>query len=182
MIALILKGIFLLLLLMVIGYKILCIIEGDAELVLDKDKEKEFSKVSRDGDSVTVRRRLTFKNIGKQEAVVSDCIARTQLPYEQYDGIEARGKVERVGEPREDDYFEAVIVNPKKSIDIDVVVILKARKGQSLELALSHMVDMPIDIIYTTCSRRPCEVRKDRITMTAEEAARSIGVKLVDED
>lgn len=44
------------------------------------------------------------------------------------------------------------------------------------------MVDMPIDIIYTTCSRRPCEVRKDRIIMTAEEAARSIGVKLVDED
>lgn len=99
MIALILKGIFLLLLLMVIGYKILCVVEGDAELVLDKDKEQEFSRVSRDGDSVIIRRRLTFKNIGKQEAVVSDCIARTQLPYEQYDGIEARGRVERVGAP-----------------------------------------------------------------------------------
>lgn len=182
MVAFILKGIFFLLLLMFISYKILCIVEGDAELILDKDKGTEFFKVSRDGDSVIICRRLTFKNIGKQEAVVSDCIARTQLPFEQYDGIEARGRVERVGKTREDDYFEAVIVEPKTSIDIDVFVTLKARKGQSLELAMSHMVDMPIDIIYTTSSRRPYEVRKDRIIMTAEEAAGSIGVKLADKD
>lgn len=181
MVAFILKGIIFFLLLMVISYKILCIVEGDAELVLDKDNGK-FFKISRDGDSVIICRRLTFKNIGKQEAVVSDCIARTQLPFEQYDGIEARGRVERVGKPREDDYFEAVIVEPKTSIAIDVFVTLKARKGQSLELAMSHMVDMPIDIIYTTSSRRPYEVRKDRIIMTAEEAAGSIGVKLVDKD
>lgn len=182
MIVIVLKGIILLLLLMVIGYKILCLVEGDARLVLDKDTEKEFSRASREGDSVTIRRRLTFKNLGKQEAVVSDCIARTQLPYEQYDGIEARGRVERVGAPREDDYFEAVIVEPGKSMDVDVFITLKARKGQSLELALSRMVDMPVDIIYTTFSRQPYEVRKDRIVMTAEEAARSIGVQLVDED
>lgn len=182
MIVIVLKGIILLLLLMVIGYKILCLVEGDARLVLDKDTEKEFSRDSREGDSVTIRRRLTFKNLGKQEAVVSDCIVRTQLPYEQYDGIEARGRVERVGAPREDDYFEAVIVEPGKSMDVDVCITLKARKGQSLELALSRMVDMPVDIIYTTFSRQPYEVRKDRIVMTAEEAARSIGVQLVDED
>ncbi len=182
MLMLILKGVIVLLLLMVIGYKLLCIVEGDADLILDKDTEREFTKASRDGDSVTIRRRLTFRNRGKQAAVVSDCIARTQLPYEQYDGIEARGRVERVGEPREDDYFEAVIVDPKESIDVNVFITLKARKGQSLELALSRMVDMPIDIIYTTFSRRPYEVIKDRIVMTAEEAARSVGVKLVDED
>ncbi|MBQ5759529.1 MAG: hypothetical protein IIV92_05400 [Schwartzia sp.] len=182
MITLILQGIAVLFLLMIIGYKLLCIVEGDADLVLEKDTEKKFAKASRDEDSVTIRRRLTFRNRGKQAAVVSDCIARTQLPYEQYDGIEARGRVERVGEPREDDYFEAVIVDPHKSIDIDVFITLKARKGQSLEFALSRMVDMPIDIIYTTFSRRPYKLLKDRIVMTAQEAADSVGVKLVDED
>ena len=39
-----------------------------------------------------------------------------------------------------------------------------------------------IDIIYTTFSRRPYKLLKDRIVMTAQEAADSVGVKLVDED
>lgn len=183
MITLILQGIAVLLLLLIIGYKILCIVEGDADLILDVDnKDKVFTKAEREGDTVILRRRLTFQNRGKQAAVISDCIARTQLPYEQYDGIEARGRVERVGEPREDDYFEAVIVEPKESMDIDVFITLKARKGQSLELALSRMVDMPVDIIYTTFGRTPGETRKNRIVVTAEEAASSVGVKLVDEE
>ena len=94
MITLILQGIAVLFLLMIIGYKLLCIVEGDADLVLEKDTEKKFAKASRDEDSVTIRRRLTFRNRGKQAAVVSDCIARTQLPYEQYDGLETRGHAE----------------------------------------------------------------------------------------
>ena len=90
MITLILQGIAVLFLLMIIGYKLLCIVEGDADLVLEKDTEKKFAKASRDEDSVTIRRRLTFRNRGKQAAVVSDCIARTQLA-ESFAGVSHMG-------------------------------------------------------------------------------------------
>ena len=45
-------------------------------------------------------------------------MVRPQLPYEQYDGIEARGKAELDGAKREDDYFEAVLIQKQESIFI----------------------------------------------------------------
>ena len=70
------------------------------------DTSAPFKKVSMDDDSLVIEKELTFRNEGKQCATIMDAIVRPLLPYEQYDGIEARGKAEREGEPREDDYFE----------------------------------------------------------------------------
>ena len=81
-------------------------------------------------------------------------LVRPQLPYEQYDGIEARGKAEREGEPREDDYFEAVLIqklgdaNHEDKLNIFAKVKLTPRKGMTLKEALSHMVDLPLDVIW----------------------------------
>ena len=72
-----------------------------------------FTLVSKDEKSMTVQTSILFKNIGKSGATIMDAICRPQLPYEQYDKIATRGRAERLGAPREDDYFEAVIVHKK---------------------------------------------------------------------
>ena len=148
------------------------------------DTSAPFKKVSMDDESLVIEKELTFRNEGKQCATIMDAIVRPLLPYEQYDGIEARGKAEREGAPREDDYFEAVLIqkkgdkNGEDKLHIFAKIRLTARKGLSLAEALSHMVDVPIDFIWMETGRTPWHYTKVRFTLTAEEIAQLAGVTL----
>jgi hypothetical protein len=149
------------------------------------DTSSPVELLSKDENSLVLSKKLHFYNEGKQCATIMDAICRSQLPYEQYDGIEVRAKAEREGEVREDDYFEAVIIQCKgykggeDSLNIYAKVKLTPRKGMSLDEALSHMVDLPLDIIWQETGRMPQHYKKIRITITAEEIAKLAGVQLV---
>ena len=138
-----------------------------------------------DDGSIVLSKKLTFYNEGKQCATIMDAICRSQLPYEQYDGIEVRGKAEREGEPREDDYFESVLIqkkgdrNGEDKLHIFAKVRLTPRKGTDLKTALSHMVDLPLDLIWMETGRTPWHYRKIRLVFTAEEIAKLADVQLV---
>jgi len=138
---------------------------------------------SKDENKLVLKKRLVFANEGKQCATIMDAIARPQLPYEQYDGIDARGKAELEGAPREDDYFEAVLIQRKgeapDKLDIWAKIALSPRKGLSLEEALAHMVDIGVDFIWMETGRTPWKYKKVRLEITAEEIARLAGVTLV---
>lgn len=43
---------------------------------------------------------------------------RQLLPYEQFDGVKVEAKAELKGVPREDDYFEAVLIQKKKALTL----------------------------------------------------------------
>ena len=141
-----------------------------------------FAVEERTGESILLSTQVEFCNEGKQCATIMDAFVRPQLPYEQYDGIEARGKAECEGCPREDDYFEAVLIHKKGEapdhLNILAKVRLTARKGKSLEEALSHMVDLPLELIWMETGRRPWHYRKVRILLPAEEIAKLAGVRL----
>ncbi len=140
---------------------------------------------SKDDNSLVLSKKLRFYNEGKQCATIMDAICRSQLPYEQYDGIEVRPKAEREGEVREDDYFEAVIIQRKgykggeDSLNLYAKIKLTPRKGMSLTEALSHMVDLPVDFIWQETGRTPQHYKKIRLEITAEEIAKLAGVQLV---
>lgn len=142
---------------------------------------------SQDEGSIVLSKKLHFHNEGKQCATIMDAICRSQLPYEQYDGIEVRTKAEREGEAREDDYFEAVIVQRKgyargeDHLNVFAKVKLTPRKGMELKTALSHMVDLPLDFIWMETGRTPWHYRKIRLVFTAEEIAKLAGVQLADD-
>ena len=155
--------------------------QGNTNLILKTGERTPFKVEARDEDSVTLVSTMDFVNKGKQCATVTDCLARTQLPYEQYDGIEVWGKVERAGAPRDDDYFEATLVPCGQMFSIRVIVRLTARHGRDIKTALRRMVDVPIDIIYTRLGRRPWVLKKTRIVLTAEEIAGATGVELAED-
>ena len=85
------------------------------------------------------------------------------------------------GAPREDDYFEAVLIQKRESIFIHAKVMLTARKGMNLREALSHMVDLPVELIYMTVDRKPWRYEKVRFLLTADEIARLAGVDLAED-
>ena len=167
----------------VIVAKLYLCIAGKEKIVVKTDAP--FVVESQTDDAIVISKKLTFVNEGKQCATIMDALVRPQLPYEQYDGIEARGKAEREGAPREDDYFEAVLIQKKGDrngedvLHIFAEVKLTARKGLSLRDALTHMVDVPIDFIWMETGRTPWHYTKVRLTLSAEEIAKLAGVELV---
>ena len=157
------------------------------EIVIPKvDEHTPFKIESRDEQSMTISTTMDLVNEGKQSALIVDCIVKPQLPYEQYDGIAVRGKAEVDGVPREDDYFEAMVLFAKGDvahgsnvIKLKAIVTLTARKGMTLNEALSHMVDFPVEIIYREVGRTPLHFSIVRIILTAEELTQLAGVKLI---
>ena len=137
-----------------------------------------FTVLEQTENSLLLDTKIEFANEGKQCATIMDCMVRPQLPYEQYDGIEARGKAELDGAKREDDYFEALLIQKKQSVQVFVKVKLTARKSQDIKEALSQMVDLSLDLVYQHTGRHPWQISKERIVLTAEEIANLAGVTL----
>ena len=183
----ILTWILLAILAIMIGRDIVFAIIGKEEVSLQKEEPVKARLVSRTDDSVTIAAPFAIVNDGKQSALIIDVIVRPQLAFEQYDGIAAHGKAQMEGRPREDDYFEAAVLFAKGDpggsnvMNIDALITLTARKGMSIEKALSLMVDLPVDLIYMSVGRVPCHYEKSRIILTAEEISALTGVKLADE-
>ena len=59
--------------------------------------------------------------------------------------------------------------------------MLMPRKGMTLDEALSHMVDLPMDFIWMETGRTPCHYRKVRLVLSAEELAALAGVTLAED-
>lgn len=140
-----------------------------------------FTLVSKNENSMTIKTSVLFKNIGKSGATIMDAICRPQLPYEQYDKIAVRGKAEQLGRPREDDYFEAVIVHKKgeapDEITINPIIELTARKGLTLDDALKSMVDINVELIWLETGRNPVNYKKIILRLTADEIKQLANVK-----
>lgn len=155
--------------------------EKNSKLVVRMEKRSPFILEEMTETSAVFSSSVPFENLGGQDATIVDCVVRPQLPFEQYDGIDARGKAEAEGKPREDDYFEATLVHGHNSLSVLMKVRLTARKGMDIRAALSRMVDLPLDVIYTELSRNPWQLKKFRVVLTAEEIASLAGVTLVDD-
>ncbi len=154
---------------------------GQEKVVPKLQTRTPFKIEARDEKSVTISTTIEFFNAGKQSAMIVDAICHPLLPFEQYDGIAVRGKAEREGKPREDDYFEALVLEHQQSVNLIAKVTLTARKGMTLEQALSRMVDFPVEFLYREVGRTPMHWTIARIILTADELAKLTGVTLVEE-
>ena len=165
----------------IIAVKLFFAKEGTEEIVVKLAERTPFEVTAQDEKSVTLVTKLEFANVGKQVGTIMDALVRPLVPYEQYDGLEVRGRAEREGAPREDDYFEAVLIEAGKSIFVKVYVTLTARKGRSIKEAAEHMVDFPVELIYQETGRRPWRYSKVTIPVHAAEVAALVGVTLADD-
>lgn len=151
----------------------------EEKLVPKLESRTPFEIISRDEKSVTLATTIEFRNEGTQSAMIVDAICHPLLPFEQYDGMDVRGKAEREGVPREDDYFEALVVEHQQSVKLVAKVTLTARKNLSLKDAAVHMVDFPIEFLYREVGRNPMRWSMARVFLPAEELAKLLGVRLI---
>ncbi|MBR2774030.1 MAG: hypothetical protein IKD73_03460 [Selenomonadaceae bacterium] len=150
-------------------------LRGREEKVMPKlESRTAFEIESRDEKSVTLSTTIEFRNEGTQSAMIVDAICHPLLPFEQYDGMNVRGKVEREGVPREDDYFEALVIEHQQSVRLVAKVTLTARKGLTLQEAVANMVDFPVELLYREVGRNPMRWSIARVILTADELKEKI--------
>ena len=150
-------------------------LRGREEKVVPKlESRTAFEIESRDEKSVTLSTTIEFRNEGTQSAMIVDAICHPLLPFEQYDGMNVRGKVEREGVPREDDYFEALVIEHQQSVRLVAKVTLTARKGLSLQEAVANMVDFPVELLYREVGRNSMRWSIARVILTADELKEKI--------
>ena len=149
------------------------------KLVPKLESRTPFKIKRRDEKSVTLSTTIEFRNEGTQSAMIVDAICHPLLPFEQYDGMDVRGKAEREGVPREDDYFEALVIEHQQSARLVAKVTLTARKNLSLEEAAAHMVDFPVEFLYRQVGRSEMRWSIARVILTAEELSKLLNVRLI---
>lgn len=154
---------------------------GTENIVPKMDEMADFAVVERTDGRLVIAATIPFANEGKQCGTIMDAFLRVQLPYEQYDGALVRGKVEIEGAPREDDYFEAVLIQKRERINLVLKLSVEPRGGRTLEDAIAHLVDFRVDLIYQETGRVPEHYSKEILIITAEEIAACAGVRLLRE-
>ena len=136
-------------------------------------------------NSMVLTTDIGFENQGKQCATIMDALLRPQLPYEQYDGVELKGHVELTTAPREDDYFEAYIVQAKgykgglDKATLKAQIKLTARHGMNIKEALAKLPDFNYLLIWLETGRRVAHYRQVRVPVLAQDIAKLAGVELV---
>lgn len=151
-----------------LGYWFICWKQGNCEFKLLRGKKSDFSVEDMDMRKAVLSCTVPIKNVGRQNGTIMDAFVRPYMPQEQYDKVEVRALLMDVQRPREDDYWEALIVEPKKTVEMKVRVTLTAKSG-SLLRALEEFPEMPLDIIYQIVGRSDWAYEKGRIYLTREE-------------
>jgi hypothetical protein len=96
--------------------------QGSEEVVFYVDKRTPVRLVKATPEQIKFEMDVPFANVGQEEGIIMDAYVRPYVCVEQYDGALLRGKVNLKDKPREDDYFEAMLVPPNTKIRVDLKV------------------------------------------------------------
>lgn len=142
--------------------------KGDCRFAFLVDQRTPFTAVEIKDDYAVFSCQVPFVNKGTQDGTLIDVHIRTLLPHEYYDKVDVDGRMHNATDPRNDHYWESVII-PYGTGGSAVINVKLTAVGCDLRTALAEMVDLPMYIVYEVVGRRPIVVYKDYMVMTQEE-------------
>ena len=156
-----------------IAYWAVAVIKGDCVLRMQKAKQSPLTVVSMDRRHVTLSFTIPIRNVGKQLGTIMDAFVRVYLPFEQYDQARVTGHLTDFDVPRDDDYWQAFIVDPGKEKEFLITLDIEG-KGDSILRDLETLPEFGLDIIYQVVARSDYYYAKTRILITREEVQNAL--------
>lgn len=144
-------------------------VQGDAEMRLLPKERSQARLVAQEDGRADFSLTLPFTNTGKQEGTILDAYLRIYLPQEQYADVLLRGKVNLEDVPRDDDYFEALLVPAGTKRSFALRFEAYAKNGKDLSEALAGAPDVDVAVFIDCRGRRELYTVKEIFTLTAEE-------------
>lgn len=148
--------------------------QGDAEFEFIVDQRTEFQVDELKRDEVSFSCKIPFVNKGTQDGTIMDLYPRHLMPREYYDKLDIASRMTLESNPREDGYWEAIIVFKTTGDAIILTLTLKARDGGNLYEAISGLPDMPVDIVYQVMARSDWYITKTRLTVPSGELRQAL--------
>lgn len=169
----IIAGLILLVCLAFLTYWFIAWRQGNCRFVLAREKRSPYTVEFMDFNRAVLTCTVPIVNEGKQNGTIMDAFVRSYLPREQYDRADVRALLMDTARPREDDYWEALIVEPGKTVELQVKLILTAKGGHILR-ELDDFPDMPMDIICQVVGRSDWAYEKSRIWLTQDDLRKAL--------
>lgn len=151
----------------VIGIYIL--LQGKEEMFFDVTKRTKARLTNRSEDKLDFEVELPMHNDGKEEGIILDAFIRVYLPQEQYADAQLRGRVNLKEAPREDDYFEAMLLGPGVKKTMVVKFELVPEHGVTLKQAVEGMPDVDIALFLDCRGRTALYTVKKIINLHKDE-------------
>ena len=151
-----------------IAYWAVAVIKGDCVLRMLKSKRTPLKVESMGMRHVTLSFTIPIKNVGKQLGTIMDTFVRIYIPFEQYDKARVTGHLTDFDTPRDDDYWQAFILDPGKEKKFLITLDIEG-KGESILRDLETFPEFGMDIIYQVVARSDYYYAKTRIVITREE-------------
>lgn len=170
----VLKGLLILAILVAAAVWLYIKSKGDCRFQFIVEERTTFVPVESKDDYVIFSSRVPFVNSGTQDGTLIDVHLRTLLPKEYYDKVDVDGRMHNASDPRNDHYWESIIIPYGTGGTAVLNVKLTAVNGD-IRAALASMVDMPMYIVYEVVGRRPIVVYKTYLVMTQEETRAAVG-------
>jgi len=156
-------------------YRLFVLWQGNMEIQIKSASRSRLKAVRLCGKTAVLQAEMEMENTGKQIAIFLDCFTRHLLPYEQFDGVRVQSRLMRADAVREDDYFEAYLLKQRKKTKLLLELTLTARHEETIQEALSQMVDLPVEIIYQAEARGGMRFGKERVVFGGAEIAAAAG-------
>jgi hypothetical protein len=147
--------------------------QGDAEFDFIVDQRSEFQLDKLGKDTAIFSCKIPFVNRGTQDGTIMDLYPRHLMPCEYYDKLDIRSRLTLESNPRQDGYWEAIIVFKTSGDAIILTLTMTAGEGGIRE-ALKGLPDMPVDIVYQVVARSDWYITKTRVVVPTAELQQAI--------
>lgn len=147
--------------------------QGDAEFDFIVDQRTDFVLDKLEKDTATFSCKIPFVNKGTQDGTIMDLYPRHLMPQEYYDKLDIRSRITLESNPRQDGYWEAIIVFKTTGDTIILTLTMTAKEGGIRE-ALKGLPDMPVDIVYQVVARSDWYITKTRAVVLAAELQQAL--------
>ena len=165
----------------ILGVWIYIVRQGDSEIEILTAQRTALQLVSVENGKAVFAVQVPLCNLSAQDGIILDAFPRHLLPQEQYDAARVESRLELLTAPREDGYFEAVIIEGNKGNTFVLTVALTAKNGLVAE-AVAGMADMPVELYYQVVGRGECTLHKERLILPAAEFRVAFAVQPVVSD
>ena len=158
---------------LVIGIWLYIARQGDAAFDFIVDQRTEFQLDELDKDTAVFSCKIPFVNKGTQDGTIMDLYPRHLMPKEYYDKLDIRSRITLESNPREDGYWEAIIVFKTTGDAIILTLSMTAKEGGIRE-AIKGLPDMPVDIVYQVVARSDWYITKARMLVPSAELQQAL--------
>ena len=139
------------------------------KFVFDVAKRTKAELVGKTDGKLCFNVDVPFTNEGGDEGLVLDAFMRIYLPQEQYDKARIRGKINLKDVPRDDDYFEALVMPKGEHKTMTAKFEVTPMHGATLPEAVEGLPDFDVALFWECRGRENLYTVKKFITISADE-------------